>query len=154
MITQEPHNGHPNVEVPDTDPLAQLRVLLDELQAYLRQAWAARTDRALLGLRRLALLAFFGIAVLVAVAAWIVTAVVLFLQGATEGLSILLAGRMWLASLIVGVTGVALVALGATTAYVLLAAASKQRTRIKYEHRARDQRRRFGRTAHDRASQP
>ncbi|HWB09331.1 MAG TPA: hypothetical protein VG826_08910 [Pirellulales bacterium] len=152
MITQERPNGDPAVEVPD--PLTRFRGQLDELQTYLRQQWAARTDRALLGLRRLALLAFLGIAALIAVASWIVTAVVLFLQGATEGLSILLAGRLWLASLVVGAAALALVVLAATTAYALLAATSKQRTRAKYEHRARDQRRRFGRNAHDRASQP
>ena len=111
-----------------------------------------RADRALVGLRRMALFAFVGAAALVAVLAWIVTAVVLFLLGATEGLAILLAGRIWLANLIVGAAAVGLVAAGTAATYGAWAAASKQRTRAKYEHREREQQRRFGRTAHDRAN--
>jgi hypothetical protein len=155
MITQERFHQEPaaDPEGAEADPMARLRVQLDELQTYLRQQWAARTDRARLGLRRLALLAFLGAAALVAVAAWIVTAVVLFLRGATDGLGVVLSGRVWLASLIVGATALTLVAAGAWIAYAAWAAASKQRTRSKYEHRQREQRRRFGRSASDRVSQ-
>ncbi|HEV3345218.1 MAG TPA: hypothetical protein VG125_32875 [Pirellulales bacterium] len=154
MITQERFSEEPAADEPgaEADPVVRLRLQLDELQAYVRQQWAARTDRALLGLRRLALLAFLGIAALVAVAAWIVTAVVLFLKGASDGLGLLLGGRFWLASLIVGATALVLVAAAAMATYAVWAAASKQRTRIKYEHRQHEQRRRFGRTAHDRAN--
>ena len=154
MITEERSNGDTDDVLPDTDPLARLRLQLDELQTYVRQQWAARTDRALVGLRRLVFFAIVGGGALLAVAAWIVTAVVLFLVGATDGLRILLAGRLWLASLIVGAGALALVAIGAAATYYLWASASKQRTKSRYEHREREQRRRFGRTAHDRASHP
>ena len=156
MITQERPNGDPHADdvPPDSDPLARLRLQLDELQTYVRQQWAARTDRALVGLRRLVLFGLMGIAALLAAATWIVTAVVLFLLGASDGLATVLAGRLWLANLIVGGGALALVAIGAAATYYLWASASRQRTRIKYEHRQREQRRRFGRTAHDRASHP
>lgn len=154
MITQERprEDAAPDGAFPEADPVGRLRLQLDELHAYLRQQWAARTDRALLGLRRVAVLALLAVAALVALTAWIVTAVVLFLQGVTEGLAILLAGRLWLASLIVGAAALALIAVGVLGTYAVLTATSKRRTRTKYEHRARDQQRRFGRTAHDRAS--
>jgi len=154
MITQKRFNEEPPADQPgaEADPVARLRLQLDELQAYVRQQWVARTDRALLGLRRLALLAFLGSVALVAVAAWIVTAVVLFLKGATDGLGILLAGRVWLAGLIVGAAALTLVAVGAVVAYAVWAAVSKRRTRIKYEHRQHEQRRRYGRSAQDRGS--
>ena len=154
MITQQRPSGDPNTEdaIPDTDPVARLRLQLDELQTYIRQQWAARTDRALLGLRRLILLASAGVVAIVAAGAWIVTSVVLFLLGASDGLSILLAGRLWLANLIVGAGAIVLLAIGTMVAWAGWAAASKRRTRTKYEHRQREQRRRFGHTARDRAS--
>ena len=137
---------------PEDDPVARLRLQLNELQAYVRQQWAARTDRVLLGLRRFAVLAVAGGVALLALAAWIVTAVVLLLEGATGGLATVLNGRVWLASLIVGGTAVALVALGVAVAYGAWQTAGKQRTRQKYERRQQEQRRQFGRSAHDRAS--
>src|SRR5579885_1640593 len=142
MIRQQRPNGSPDTD--DTDPVARLRLQFDELQTYVGQQLAARIDRALLGLRRMALLAFVGAAALVAVLAWIVTAVVLFLFGASEGLATLFAGRIWLANLIVGATALGLVAVAAMVSSAAWAATSKRRTKIKYQHRERDQQRRFG----------
>src|SRR5690349_21162852 len=83
---------------PGDDPVARLRLQLDELQAYVLQQFSARTDRVLLGFRRLAVLAVVAAVGLLALAAWICTAVVLLLAGATGGLAIVFSGRVWLAS--------------------------------------------------------
>lgn len=137
---------------PEDDPVARLGLQFSELQAYVRQQWAARTDRALLGLRRLAVLAVAGILALTAAAAWVVTGVVLVLAGATGGLATVFDGRLWLAGLIVGTSALALVAVGVAVMYGAWQAASKQSTRAKYEKRRRQQRQEFGHSAHDRAS--
>jgi hypothetical protein len=137
---------------PEDDPVARLGLQLNELQAYVRQQWAARTDRALLGLRRLIVLAVAGVVALLAAAAWVVMGVVLLLSGATGGLATVLNGRLWLASLIVGGTALAQVAIVVAVMYGAWQAASKQRTRQKYESRQRQQKQQFGQSAHDRAS--
>ncbi|HVX11471.1 MAG TPA: hypothetical protein VHC22_09840 [Pirellulales bacterium] len=154
MISQERFNDDATSSEcsPDDDPVARLRLQLNELQAYVLQHWAARTDRFLLGLRRLAILAVAAVVAMVGLVAWIVMGVVLLLQGATGGLATLLDGRVWLANLIVGGGAVLLVALGIAAAYGAWRAASKQRTRQKYEERQRVQRRQYGHSAHDRAS--
>ena len=41
MMTQEPPNGKPDTD--DVDPVARLRLQLEELQTYVRQQWAAPT---------------------------------------------------------------------------------------------------------------
>jgi phosphotransferase system glucose/maltose/N-acetylglucosamine-specific IIC component len=137
---------------PGDDPVARLRLQLDELQAYVLQQWSARTDRVLLGFRRLAVLAVVAAVAVLALAAWIVMAVILLLAGATGGLATVLSGRLWLASLVVGGAAMALVILGVAVVYGVWQAASNQRTKRKYEERQREQRRRFGHSAQDRAS--
>lgn len=137
---------------PEDDPVARLHLQLNELQAYLRQQWAARTDRVLLGMRRLIVLAVAGTIALLAMAAWVVTAVVLLLAGATGGLATLMHGRLWLAGLIVGGTAIGLVAVSVAAMYAAWQTASKRRTRKKYEHSQREQQRQFGRSAHERAT--
>lgn len=137
---------------PEDDPVARLRLQIPELLEYLRQQWAARTDRALLGMRRWLVLAVAGAMALLALAAWVVTAVVLLLTGATGGLAEVLQGRLWLASLIVGAAALSLVIIAVVVLYGVWQAASKQRTQHKYELRQREQRRQFGRSAHERAS--
>ena len=156
MITQsrfdeEAISGH---GPPEDDPVARLRLQLNELQAYARQQWAARTDRVLLGVRRLAVLAAAGVVALFALAAGVIMSVVLLLAGATGGLATVLGGRLWLAALIIGASVLFLVAIGVLVMYGGWVRASKQRTKQKYEHRQREQRQRFGRSAHDRATQP
>src|SRR5690348_2971133 len=94
MITQGRFTTQPDAD--DADPVARLRLQIEELQAYFRQQWAVRADRAMLGFRRLILSAILGAVALVALAAWIVTAVVLLLQGAAGGLASVLDGRLWL----------------------------------------------------------
>lgn len=137
---------------PDEDPVARLRLQLNELQAYLWQQWAARTDRVLLGMRRLVVLAVVGGLALLALAVWMATAVVLLLAGATGGLAMLLHGRLWLAGLIVGGSAIGLVAVSMAVLYGMWQAASKRRTRKKYEYAREEQQRQFGRTAHERAT--
>ncbi len=154
MISQQRFNDDSTTgeRPPDDDPVARLRLQLNELQAYVLQHWAARTDRFLLGLRRLAVLAVAGVVAMLALATWIITGVVLVLQGATAGLATVLHGRVWLADLIVGGGAVLLVALGIAVMYSAWRAASKQRTKQKYDERQRVQRRQYGHSAHDRAS--
>lgn len=137
---------------PEEDPVAKLRLQVTELQAYLRQQWAARTDRVLLGMRRLVILGVAGGIALLAMATWVVMAVVLLLAGATGGLATLLHGRLWLAGIIVGGSAIGLVAIGMGAMYAAWQAASKRRTRKKYEHTQEEQERRFGRSAHERAT--
>lgn len=148
-FTQELHDGEGS---PADDPVARLRLQLSELQSYVLQQWSSRTDRVLLGFRRLAVLAVMAAVALLALASWIVTAVVLLLAGATGGLATVLSGRFWLASLIVGGTAIALVVCGVAVLYGVWQSASKNRAKRRYEDRQREQRRRFGHTAQDRAS--
>lgn len=136
---------------PEADPAARLATQVDELRAYFQQQWAVRADRVLLGIRRLLVLAMVGAVALLALAAWVVTAIVLLLSGATSGLASVLDGRIWLASLIVGGSAIAIVVIGAVVMLAAWTAASKRRTRERYEHRKREQRRRFGHSAHERA---
>jgi ABC-type multidrug transport system fused ATPase/permease subunit len=153
MITQGRFNREPAGEdaAPDDDLVGRLRREVDELRAYILHQWAVRADRALLGVRRLAIMAIVAATALLALSAWIVTAVVLLLQGATGGLASVLDGRIWLASLIVGASAIAMIGLVATVMFAVWAAASKRRIRMKYERRQSEQRRRFGHSAHDRA---
>jgi hypothetical protein len=153
MITQGRFSSEPAGDdvAADGDPVGRLRRQVDELGAYILQQWAVRADRALLGLRRLAVMAIVGATALVALSAWIVTAVVSLLQGAAGGLASVLDGRIWLASLIVGSSAIAMVGLAAAVMLAVWTAASKRRTRMKYERRQSEQRRRFGHSAHDRA---
>lgn len=137
---------------PEEDAVARLGAQVNELQAYLRQQWAARTDRVLLGVRRLIVLAVAGTIALLAMAAWVVTAVVLLLGGMTGGLATLLHDRVWLASLIVGGSALGLVAIGMAAMYATWQAASKRRTHKKYEQTRQQQERQFGRSAHERAT--
>ncbi|MGH7134991.1 MAG: hypothetical protein ACREHD_04580 [Pirellulales bacterium] len=138
--------------LPEDDPVARLQLQIPELLEYFCQQWVARTDRALLGLRRLVVLAIAGAVALLALAAWVVTAVVLLLTGTAGGLATVLQGRLWLASLIVGAAALMLVIMAVAVLYSVWRAASKQRTKHKYELRKREQRRQFGRSAHERAS--
>lgn len=134
------------------DPLARLRLEWNELLAYLRQQWAARTDRALLGMRRWIALATVAILALLALAAWVVTAVILLLAGMTGGLATVLHGRFWLAGIIVGVGAIALLAVSLAALYAGWNAVSQRRMRQKYEHSRQEQRRQFGRSAQERAT--
>lgn len=134
------------------DPLARLRLELTELQAHLRQQWAARTDRVLLGMRRWIALATVAILALLALVAWVVTAVILLLAGVTGGLATVLHGRFWLAGIIVGVGAIALLAVSLAALYAGWHAVSRRRTRQKYERARREQRRQFGHSAHERAT--
>ena len=155
MITQPRFSKEADDDgAPHDDPVARLRLQLDELQAYVRQQWAARTDRLLLGVRRLLVVAVAGVLGLVACSAWVIMAVVLVLQGAAGGVSAAIRGPVWLANLIVGGTAMALVAIGVAIIYGGWVAASNKRTRRKYEHRQREQRTKFGHSAKERATQP
>jgi hypothetical protein len=152
MISHERFSeAQPDETASEADPIIRLRRQVEELQAYVRQQWAARTDRALLGLRRLVLLAVLGAVALVGLFAWIITAVVMILLGASGGLATMMGERFWLANLVVGGGAMLLVGVVLAVMYALWAAASKRRTRQKYEHRQREQRRQFGHSAHDRA---
>lgn len=136
----------------DEDPVARLRLELNELQAYVRQQWAARTDRVLLGVRRLIAMAVVGAVALLALAAWVVGAIVLLLAGLTGGLATVLHGRLWLAGIIVGTSAIVLVGLAVAVFYGAWHAASKRRIHKKYEKARREQERQFGRSAHERAT--
>lgn len=155
MITQPRFSEEIDHDQPShDDPVARLRLQLNELQAYVRQQWAARTDRVLLGLRRMFIMAAVGAVFLMAGAAWAITAVVLLLQGAVGGVSEAIGGPVWLASLIVGSTAIVLVGIAVAVVYGSWVAASRRRTRQKYEHRQREQRSKFGHSAKERATQP
>lgn len=155
MITQPRFDDEAMSEhaPPEDDPVARFRLQLNELQAYARQQWAARTDRMLLSFRRLAVLAAAGIVALFALAAAVITAVVQVMSGAAGVLATVLGDRLWLANLIVGGTVLALVAIGMVAMYAGWTRASKHRTKQKYERRQQEQRRQFGRSAHDRATE-
>jgi hypothetical protein len=82
------------------------------LQAYVTHFVSAKIDGWVLSARQLALWVALGVVGLTAAVGLVITAVVLVLLGAAEGLALLFGGRWWLGALVVGGGTVVLFPLG------------------------------------------
>jgi hypothetical protein len=126
---------------------------LGEVVEYFWQYLSARVDLAKLRLRRLVLLAAFGVLALIALTALIVTLVVMLCSGLAGWIAAGLGGRVWAGELIVSL-GLILVMAGGT--WLILRQASRRRLKVlmeHYERRHREQREKFGHDAPGRAEQ-
>jgi integral membrane sensor domain MASE1 len=104
-------NGHP----PGDSAAVYLRALsarLAELRAYAGYYLAAKLDRLKLTIRQLVLLTVVGVIGLIAVAAAIVTAVVLLLQGIAGALAEICGHIPWLGDLLCGILVIAVLIIG------------------------------------------
>ncbi len=141
-------NGTTEAAPPPMQRGAGVKAMLNrvaEMRAFAAHYSAARIDRLRLSMRDAAMTgAGLIVAGILAGAAGVV-AIVLVLEGLTDGLTLLLDGRVWAAELIVGV--VVLVILGAAgwLAYASANARLRRNRIAKYEARKTEQRLKFGR---------
>src|SRR5499426_3033558 len=85
------------------EALRRLQQQVEELQAYLTHFVSAKIDGLVLSAQQLAFWATLGVVGLIAAVGLVVTAVVLVLVGAADGLARLFGGQWWLGALVVGV---------------------------------------------------
>jgi len=140
-----------SARLPEPDPIDDLKNHAAEFWAYLRHLAAAKWHGKVHSLRRLALAAALGAVVIGAGAVALATAVVLAIVGLSNGLTLLLGGRAWLAQLIVGLGVLALIALGLLIVRSAVLAKWRRATAAKFEARGHEQRIRFQRDVSDAA---
>ncbi|HVW00382.1 MAG TPA: hypothetical protein VHB77_08580 [Planctomycetaceae bacterium] len=125
---------------PEPHPLDPLRAALHELTTYLGYYITVQTDRLMLGTKQTLMSAGLGVLAGVTGAAALVVAVVQILYGISEGIAILLGGRVWAGNLITGV-----VVIGATLIAVRLVISrmtgESRRQRMEKYERIQDQQR-------------
>lgn len=84
------------------EALRRLVQQIEALRAYGTHFVSAKVDGFIMTARRLLVWAGLGIVGLIALAGVVITAIVLFLDGAAAGLGLLFGGRLWLGQLVVG----------------------------------------------------
>jgi hypothetical protein len=146
-------DGHDEQQpTPETDPFQLLLGQFRELREYFLYYVSARADSARLGLRNalfsmtLAALAFVVVASLSVAATWFV------LNGAAEGLGVLLGNRPWAGSLVTGLILAAGLGGGMYGTVVRLKKTAREGTVAKYENRQAQQQVRYGHNVADRAA--
>ncbi len=147
-----PPSSGTNGEKPASDAFRRLILQVGELREYVSYLVAARVDAIKASARKIAVLAALGVVGLVALVALVATSVVLLLTGFSEGLGILVGGRLWLGNLIIGLFFLVLLFGGGLVAMGYVKKVSRERTIRKYEERQGRQRARFGRDVTDQAS--
>lgn len=133
------------------DAARQIPQLLRELQSHASYFIAVQKELATTRVRNLVLKAVLGVLGLIAGTAVIITAVVLLLVGAANGLGALFGGRNWLGYLIMGV-----LILGGLAAVVgigmrRIKRSAREQTVSRLEQRKEAQRQQFNHTATERA---
>jgi len=139
---------------PEPSPAEALRRLqqhVGELQAYLTHFVSATIDGWVLSARQLALWAALGVVGLTAAVGLVVTAVVLVLVGAADGLARLFGGQWWLGALVVGGGTFVLLALGIFLGMRTWHSRWRQQKVQQYDERQRQQQATFGHSVADRA---
>lgn len=140
---------------PETDPFQLLLRQFRELGAYFSYYLSAKADSAKLGLRNavfsmiLATLAFVIVASVSVAAIWFV------LNGAAEGLGVLLGNRPWAGSLVTGLLLVTALASGMYYMAIRLnnsARKGREGTVAKYENQQARQQSRYGHNVADRGT--
>jgi hypothetical protein len=138
-------------KAPEHDPIDDLKRHAAELWAYVRHLIAAKWNARVHSIKRIALAAVLTIVFLAAAGVALASAVVLALIGLTNGLTILVGGREWLAQISVGF-GVLATIVGVLLIFRrAMLTRWKQITAAKFEGRAHEQRIRFQRDVVDAA---
>ena len=126
---------------------------LEELRAYSTHFVSAKVDGFILSVRQLLVWMVLGIVGLIALAAVVVTAIVLCLGGAAGGLGSLLGGRLWLGQLVVGGGLLVLLTLSILIGVRTWQRRARQQKVQQYDERQRQQRAAFGHSVADRATE-
>jgi hypothetical protein len=148
QATESAAQPAPDATARETSPGEAFRESLRhfaEIREYAGYYITAKLDSLRLGIRNVIILAALGIVGLIAVAAVIVTAVVLALVGVAGALAkVLPAGSEWAANLITGTLFLILLGIVVVIGVSRLTRASRLNTVEKYERRKRSQQTRFG----------
>jgi hypothetical protein len=131
----------------------RLQKQVEELQAYFTHFVSAKVDSAVFSARRLAVWTVLGVVGLIALAALIVTAIVLALNGVAHGLAVLFAGRLWLGQLVVGGGILILLVLSILIGVRTWQTRWRQQKVQQYDERQLQQRVAFGHSVADRATE-
>jgi hypothetical protein len=123
------------------------------LQAYLTHFVSAKIDGFVLSARQLAIWVALGVVGLIAAVGLVVTAVVLVLIGAADGLGLLFGGRWWLGAIVVGGGTLVLLALGIFIGLRIWQSRWSQQKVQQYDERQIQQRATFGHSVADRATE-
>lgn len=144
----------PNEQEPSpAEALRHLQKQVEELRAYFAHFVSAKVDSVVLSARRLAIWAALGVVGLIALAGLIVTAIVLALSGAANGLAVLFAGRLWLGQVVVGGGTLILLVLGILIGVRTWHTRWRQQKVQQYDERQLQQRAAFGHSVADRATE-
>ena len=146
--TQEPP---PQPHVPPSQAFHEAVAKLSELKEYVAYYAAVRVDMLKVTIRNLGIYAGLGVVGLIAVAAMVVTAVVLLLQGIAGAFSQLIPRFPWLGDLITAVLVLGVMAVAIVIVMKKLTGSFRSQTVKKYEQRTRREREQFGHDVHDRA---
>ena len=134
------------------EALRRLQQQVGEVQAYVSHFVSAKIDGLVLSSRQLALWAIFGVVGLTAAVGLVVTAVVLVLIGAADGLARLFGGQWWLGALVVGVLTLASLVLGIFIGMRTWQSRWRQQKVQQYDERQLQQHATFGHSVADRAT--
>jgi hypothetical protein len=155
----QPPSGEPSAGGGDgryrspRESVAQVAKLVAEYKEYLAYFLSAKIDGVRFTLRQSVVYAALGIVGFVALAATIVTAVVLLLLGAARGLgSAFGAGMQWLGELIIGFVVLGGIVLGTYVGVRWVTASFRKKLVDKYEQRQNWERQQFGRSAAEQAA--
>jgi len=135
------------------EALRRLQQQMGELQAYVSHFVSAKIDGLVLSSRQLALWAILGVVGLTAAVGLVVTAVVLVLIGAADGLARLFGGQWWLGALVVGVLTLAILVLGIFIGMRTWQSRWRQQKVQQYDERQFQQQATFGHSVADRATE-
>jgi hypothetical protein len=139
-------------DVPPSESVRQAASAFGELKEYLSFYLAAKSDAYKASFRNLGIMAALGVLALAVAVTLVVTATVLLCVGIAQALAAAMHGTTWAGNLIVGGGLLLILFGGAILGARMLAAASRKRTRQKYELRQEQQRKDFGRSVADRAA--
>ena len=134
------------------EALRRLQQQVGELQAYVAHFVSAKIDGLVLSSRQLAFWAILGVVGLTAAVGLVVTAIVLILVGAADGLARLFGGQWWLGALVVGVFTLAMFVLGLFIGMRTWQNRWRQQKVQQYDERQRQQQATFGHSVADRAT--
>jgi hypothetical protein len=135
------------------EALRRLQQQVGELQAYVTHFVSAKIAGLILSSRQLALWAILGVVGLTAAVGLVVTAVVLVLVGAADGLARLFGGQWWLGALVVGIFTLAILGVGIFIGMRTWQIRWRQQKVQEYDERQLQQQATFGHNVADRATE-
>jgi hypothetical protein len=134
-----------HAEVAEPDTLTLLVKQFHELGEYVSYYVTAKTDSAKLSVRNTVLWIALAAMGFIVVAALIITATWLLLNGIAEGVSVLLGGRVWVGNIVTGVLLLVGLGLAIYSTMTIRRITSRERVVCKYEQRQAQQQEQFGR---------